>query len=243
MESTARERAATTRHRDTSSPQLLLIFSGSPLPSTQRLKIDLKLKWSICNTSFLPIPPQGTETFHKNPTKHPTYALTSPCRFLIPRCTHASKRKFPPAPFSFYVLRLGSRFPSGATLLPVPRGAAPSLLLFSHNRKQIPCAAPPCCSADWEGSDFCHLKLTLGKVTQQQQTDLQIQCRENLSVLLKPQPSQCPECMGWVLKDAEHFLTSLTWWDLGVLSQGNEDLSPQHCEWRTPLGFFFFMNF
>lgn len=185
MESTARERAATTRHHDTSSPQLLLIFSGSPLPSTQRLKMDLKLKWSICNTSFLPIPPQGTETFHKNPTKHPTYALTSPCRFLTPRCTHALKRKFLPAPFSFYALRLGSRFPSGATLLLVPRGAVQSLLLFSHSIKQIPRIGLPCCSADWEGSNFCHLNMTLGKVIQQQQTDLQIQCRENLSVLLK----------------------------------------------------------
>lgn len=109
MESAARERAATTMHHDRSSPQLLLIFAGPPLPSTQRLKIDLQLKWSICNTSFLTIPPRGTKAFQKNHTKHPTYALTSPHWFLIPRCAHALKRKFLPAPFSFYVLFLSGK--------------------------------------------------------------------------------------------------------------------------------------
>lgn len=246
MESAAQECAATTMHHRRSRPQLLLILAGPPLPYTQRLKTDLKLKWSICNTSFLPIHPQGTESFHKNHIKHPTYALTSPYWFLIPHCTHALKRKFLPAPFSFYVLFLpGKPVSLQSHLLLLVTGAARSLLPFSHNIKQIPCADPPGCPGDYEGSDSCHLKLTLAKVIQQQQSDRQIHilCRGNLSVALKPQPSQSPKHTGWVLKDAEHFLISLTWWDLGDLSQSNADLSPQHWEWRTSSGFFFPMNF
>lgn len=172
MESTARQRASNTAHRGRSSPQLLLRFAGPPLPSTQRLKIDLKLKWSICNTSFLPFPPRGTETFHKNHTKHPTYALTSPHQFLILHCTHASKRKFLTARFSFCVLFLSGKQVSLWNHLQV---LFSPYYLLSHNTKQIPCASPPCCLADCQGSDFCHLKPTLAKGIEQQQSDLQIQ--------------------------------------------------------------------
>lgn len=57
---------------------------------------------------------------------------------------------------------LGSRFPSGATFLPVPTGAAQPLLPLSHNVKQISCAGPPYCPADCEESDLS-FKADLGK--------------------------------------------------------------------------------
>lgn len=236
MESTAQQHASNTAHHSRSSPQLLLIFAGPPLSTTQRLKIDLKLKWSICNTSFLPIPPRGTETFHKNHTKHPTYALTSPHQFLIPHCTHASKRKFLTAPFSFCVLFLSG---NQVSLWHHPQVLFSPYYLLSHNTKQIPCASPPCCPADCQGSDLCHLKLTLAAAKWSPNTDT---VQRRLFVPLKSQPLQSPKHIGWALKDAEHFLISLTW-DLGEFSTSNADLRPQPHEWRIPLVFYFPMIF
>lgn len=139
MESAAQECAATTMHHRRSRPHLLLILAGPPLPYMQRLKTDLKLKWSICNTSFLPIHPQGTETFHKNHIKHPTYSLTSPYWFLIPHCTHALKRKFLPAPFSFYVLFLpGKQVSLQSHFLLLPTGACSVLITFQPQHKANP---------------------------------------------------------------------------------------------------------
>lgn len=99
MESAGQECAATTTHSGRSSPQLLLIFAGPLLPSPSRLKIDLALKWSIRNPSFLPIPPWGTETFHKKTYRashvHPD--ITSPVSNSSLRT--CLEKEIPPAPF------------------------------------------------------------------------------------------------------------------------------------------------